>query len=72
VVRDGVDGIVIPAENAQALEAALERVYRDRELLAALASAARAGAEAHSWAHYASSASQAVLELASHAAARRD
>lgn len=44
VVTDGVDGILVPARNAQALAAAIARLQDDPELAARLGTAARAKA----------------------------
>ena len=63
VVRDGVDGIIVPAEDAAAIEEALNRLYDDRALLRSMAIAARSGAEAHSWMHYAASAADSIARL---------
>lgn len=41
LVEDGVSGIVVPPKNATELSAAIERLYRDRELSAKLGQAAR-------------------------------
>jgi glycosyltransferase involved in cell wall biosynthesis len=41
-VRDGVEGLVIPVDNAVALADAIERLYRDRELAQRFGAAARA------------------------------
>ena len=49
VVRDGVDGLLVPPNDADALAAALRRVLSEPELAAALAAAGRARAETFSW-----------------------
>ena len=41
LVEDGVSGIVVEPKNAPGLSAAIERLYRDRELAASLGQAAR-------------------------------
>lgn len=41
IVRDGVEGIIAPAADAEGLAAAIERLHRDRSLLAKMAAAAR-------------------------------
>lgn len=41
VVRPGVDGFVVPVGDGEAVAEKLERLHRDRELLAAMAQAAR-------------------------------
>lgn len=53
IVRDGVEGFVVPPGDVDALAAALERLARDRDLRAAMGRAARARAEAYGdWRHY--------------------
>jgi len=69
VVRDGIDGLVVPAESSDALESALARLYGDRVLRASMAKAARIGAEAHSWNAYAAGAIDALLAVPSHQSA---
>lgn len=49
VVRDGVDGLLVPPRDAQALSVAIRLVLADHELAAALSAAGRARAEAFSW-----------------------
>jgi glycosyltransferase involved in cell wall biosynthesis len=41
VVRDGVNGLIIPPNDPDALAAAIERLYRDRDLAARLGAAGR-------------------------------
>lgn len=41
LVEDGVSGLVVPQKDASALSAAIERLYRDRELLARMGKAAQ-------------------------------
>jgi colanic acid/amylovoran biosynthesis glycosyltransferase len=45
-VRDGYNGLIVPSGDVAALTAAMERVMRDRALLARLASSARSSVEA--------------------------
>jgi glycosyltransferase involved in cell wall biosynthesis len=45
-LRDGVDGILVPPDDAAALAAALERIFDDPELRWRLAAAAHAAAVA--------------------------
>ena len=62
VVRDGVDGYVVPAGDSTAIIEALERLYADVELRLQLGRNARSQAERWSWARYASAAADSVLE----------
>jgi glycosyltransferase involved in cell wall biosynthesis len=41
VVRDGIDGLIVPERDPEALAAAIERIVEDRPLRARLAAAAR-------------------------------
>jgi glycosyltransferase involved in cell wall biosynthesis len=67
VVRDGVDGYVVPAEDAEALAFAIEKIYLDRELRESMSRQARIRAEHFDWARYRAHASAAVLgELNTH------
>ncbi len=49
VVRDGVDGLLVPPNDANALAAAIRRVLSEPELAATLAAAGRTRAETFSW-----------------------
>jgi glycosyltransferase involved in cell wall biosynthesis len=49
VVRDGVDGLLVPPNDADALAAAIRRVLSETQLAATLAAAGRARAETFSW-----------------------
>jgi glycosyltransferase involved in cell wall biosynthesis len=53
VVRDGVEGRIVPIRDVEALMAAIEQLYRDAPVRRAMALAARARAEEYTWAHYA-------------------
>jgi phosphatidyl-myo-inositol alpha-mannosyltransferase len=53
VVRDGVDGILIPRGDAQALAEALRDLYEEPVRRAAMARAAALGAERFAWPHVA-------------------
>jgi len=53
VVADGETGLVIPADDAEALAAAIERLYREPDLLAAFGAAARRRmVEQFTWDHF--------------------
>ena len=53
VVRDGVNGLIIPPNDPDALAAAIERLYRDRDLTARLGAAGRARVvENFTWEHF--------------------
>ena len=49
VVRDGVDGVLVPRGDAQALAEALRDLYEEPERRAAMARAAALGAERFAW-----------------------
>jgi glycosyltransferase involved in cell wall biosynthesis len=61
VVRDGVDGFVVPASDSEALAAAIEKMYIDREMRERMGRSARAQAETFGWHRYMRLASAAVL-----------
>ncbi|MGA7579035.1 MAG: glycosyltransferase family 4 protein [Desulfobaccales bacterium] len=52
VVRDGIDGFIVPIRDAGAIAEKLEILLRDRELLVWMSQNARARAEEFSWNHY--------------------
>jgi glycosyltransferase involved in cell wall biosynthesis len=49
VVRDGVEGLLVPIRDAEALAEALEQLRQDASLRRAMGAAARARAEAYTW-----------------------
>jgi phosphatidylinositol alpha-mannosyltransferase len=49
VVRDGIDGLLVPPGDPAALSEAVERVLSEPDLARALAEAGRERAEAFSW-----------------------
>jgi alpha-maltose-1-phosphate synthase len=53
VVRDGVEGRIVPIRDVEALMAAIEQLHRDAALRHAMAAAAHARALEFTWAHYA-------------------
>jgi glycosyltransferase involved in cell wall biosynthesis len=52
VVRDGVDGFLVPIRDVEALMAKIETLYRDRAQRVDMAVKARARAEEFTWAQY--------------------
>jgi glycosyltransferase involved in cell wall biosynthesis len=64
VVRDGIDGIVVPAADADALLAAMDLLYRDAELCLAMSQSARRQAETFGWERYAARAADVVMTSA--------
>jgi starch synthase len=52
VVRDGVEGFVVPARDSAAITATLDLLARDQKLRERMARAARARAESFTWNHY--------------------
>jgi len=52
VVRDGIDGFIVPSRDERAICARLERLYRDPELCVEMGRNARARAQEFTWAAY--------------------
>jgi alpha-maltose-1-phosphate synthase len=52
VVRDGIDGYLVPPRDVEALMARIELLYRDPDRRAAMAASARQRAEAFTWTAY--------------------
>jgi alpha-maltose-1-phosphate synthase len=52
VVRDGVDGFIVPIRSSDAISDAIERLRRDPDRRAAMGRAARARAEQFTWERY--------------------
>jgi starch synthase len=71
VVRDGVEGFVVPHRDADALAAAMERLGRDRALRARMAVAARTRALEFDWPRYHARLSAVVDELLPSTSTRR-
>jgi phosphatidylinositol alpha-mannosyltransferase len=53
VITDGVDGILVPPADAQALAEELQRLWHEPERLAAIGEAARQSAQRYAWPHVA-------------------
>jgi phosphatidyl-myo-inositol alpha-mannosyltransferase len=72
VVRDGVNGILVPPTDAQALADALRKLWTQPRQLAAMSRAATASAERFAWPGVAASVFDAYHDaIATHAAAAR-
>lgn len=52
VARDGQEGFIVPIRDVETLMERIERLYRDKELRATMALAARRRAAEFTWAHY--------------------
>jgi glycosyltransferase involved in cell wall biosynthesis len=61
VVRDGIDGFIVPPCDSDAIVDRLERLYGDEGLRRQMGSEARVQAERWSWTRYATSAADVVL-----------
>jgi glycosyltransferase involved in cell wall biosynthesis len=61
VVRDGVDGFVVPAGDSEAIEVALHKLYCDPDLRLAMGQSARKQAEHYAWSRYSTLSADAVL-----------
>jgi glycosyltransferase involved in cell wall biosynthesis len=61
LVRDGIDGFVVPIRDSAAITARLEQLYRDRGLREQMGQSARQQAERFTWDAYAAKATRAVL-----------
>jgi starch synthase len=62
-ITDGVNGLVVPARNTEALAAAIERVYRDPELRRSLGANARDSALRYTWNQYGAVVESTMLEI---------
>jgi glycosyltransferase involved in cell wall biosynthesis len=69
IVRDGIDGFIVPERDEQAIADRLERLYRDRDLRLAMGASAAARALAFSWRAYAEQAQAHLDELRTRRAA---
>jgi glycosyltransferase involved in cell wall biosynthesis len=63
VVRDGVEGFLVPPGEVEPLAAAMERLGGDPQLRAAMSAAARARAEEFDWPRYNSAVADAVASV---------
>lgn len=63
VVRDGVDGFIVPIRDVEALATALERLRADERLRRELGRAARSRAEAFPWEEYGDRLAASLAEL---------
>jgi glycosyltransferase involved in cell wall biosynthesis len=64
VARHGLDGLVVPTRDVEALAAALERLGTDASFRAACSASARSQAEAHDWPRYHAAVNAAVRHAA--------
>jgi glycosyltransferase involved in cell wall biosynthesis len=62
IVRDGVEGLIVPERNPEALALAMERLGLDPRFRAQIAQAARTRAEAFDWPRYHSDVNTAIRE----------
>lgn len=62
VVRDGIDGFIVPPGDTDAIVARLEQLHADRDLLQRMGNNARQRAGQWSWGRYARDAANAVLQ----------
>ncbi|MEO1292574.1 MAG: glycosyltransferase family 4 protein [Pseudomonadota bacterium] len=63
VVRDGIDGLIVPSRDGGALAHAVERVVEDRALRTRMAAAARQRAQEFTWPRYAERLIEAVRRV---------
>ena len=61
IVRDGLDGFIVPIRDANAISARLEQLYRDPALREQMGRNAREQAARHTWEAYTDRATQIVL-----------
>jgi len=64
IVRDGVDGFLVPIRDSEAIVQRLEQLYRNPELRAQMGRNAREQALRNTWQTYAQRAADTVLEVA--------
>ena len=63
VVREGIEGHIVPIRDVQALAERIEGLYRDRVRLAGFSEAARRRAEDHDWSRYAAGLEPLLKEI---------
>jgi glycosyltransferase involved in cell wall biosynthesis len=64
IVRDGIDGFLVPIRDPEAITMRLDQLYRDPDLRAQLGSNARQQAMRHTWQAYAEQAAELVIQTA--------
>ena len=64
VVRDGVEGYLVPSRDVEALAKSMERLGEDADLRASMAARARARAEEFDWPRYHAALAAALREAA--------
>lgn len=62
IVRDGIDGFLVPIRDPQAIAARLEQLYADPALRESMGRQAREQALRHTWDHYARGAADVALQ----------
>lgn len=63
VVRDGIEGYVVPIRDSTAIRAAIRLLYEDKDLAGRMSIAARARAEDFTWARYRQRISEAYCKI---------
>ena len=63
IVRDGIDGFVIPERNSDAVSDRLEALYRDRDMRIEMGRRAALRAQEYSWSAYSARARQVLSQL---------
>jgi len=63
IIRDGLDGFIVPIRSSSALAEKLELLAGDHELLAAIQESARKRAQEHSWERYRMALASAVEDI---------
>lgn len=63
IVRDGVEGYIVPVQNVEAIKEKIEDLYHDAALRKRMAAAARLRAEAFSWEKYKERVAQIYKEI---------
>ena len=63
IVRDGVDGFLIPIRDIQAIKERIRLLYNDRQLARRMGQMARQAVESYTWKHYRDRVVQAYREI---------